>query len=118
MEACFSCITHSSGEDARCIFCESTHDHSGKTALRAPIPRQVRDFGLKKASIFYIDDPEPALSTVGDKECNPMANTRQSTKRARQAVKRQVRNTTLKSATKTVLRNAIEAIRSTDPAKA
>lgn len=40
-----------------------------------------------------------------------MANTRQSTKRARQAVKRQARNTAVKSNTKTALRKALSAVK-------
>ncbi|MEK6579062.1 MAG: 30S ribosomal protein S20 [Bdellovibrionota bacterium] len=40
-----------------------------------------------------------------------MANTRQSTKRAAQTVKKQARNSTVRSSTQTALRNAIEAIK-------
>ncbi|MEK6706608.1 MAG: 30S ribosomal protein S20 [Bdellovibrionota bacterium] len=47
-----------------------------------------------------------------------MANTRQSTKRARQAIKRQKRNRMVKSATHTSVRAATEAIKSKDPSKA
>ncbi len=39
-----------------------------------------------------------------------MANTRSSTKRAKQAVKRQLKNKSVKSATKTALRGVIDAI--------
>ena len=47
-----------------------------------------------------------------------MANTRQSTKRARQADARQARNVVVRSATKTSVRTAMEAIQSKDAAKA
>jgi small subunit ribosomal protein S20 len=47
-----------------------------------------------------------------------MANTRQSTKRARQAKDRQARNTIVRSATRTALRNALTAIQQKDVAKA
>lgn len=47
-----------------------------------------------------------------------MANTRQSTKRAKQAVKRQSRNTIVKSATRSALKNALEAITEKDMGKA
>lgn len=47
-----------------------------------------------------------------------MANTRTSTKRARQAEKRKERNTIVRSATRTVLKQALEAIKSKDMAKA
>ena len=43
-----------------------------------------------------------------------MANTRQSTKRAGQAKKRQTRNATIRSSTKSAVRNAIEAIQKKD----
>jgi small subunit ribosomal protein S20 len=47
-----------------------------------------------------------------------MANTRKSTKRALQTVKRQTRNTVVRSATKTALRDALAAIQTKDVAKA
>ncbi|MGK5084099.1 30S ribosomal protein S20 [Bdellovibrionota bacterium FG-1] len=47
-----------------------------------------------------------------------MANTRQSTKRAAQGVKRQTRNVTIRSITRTALRNALTAIQEKDVAKA
>lgn len=47
-----------------------------------------------------------------------MANTRKSTKRAGQAIKRQTRNQTVRSATKTALRTAIDVIKSKDLGKA
>ena len=43
-----------------------------------------------------------------------MANTRQSAKRAVQAKKRQARNTMVKSATRSALRDAVEAIQKKD----
>jgi small subunit ribosomal protein S20 len=46
-----------------------------------------------------------------------MANTRTATKRARQALDRQARNIKVRSATRTVLRAAVEAIRSKDAGK-
>lgn len=48
-----------------------------------------------------------------------MANTRKATKRALQADKRQTRNTIIRSATKSALRNALDAIKtSKDDGKA
>lgn len=47
-----------------------------------------------------------------------MANTRQSTKRARQTKKRTANNTNNKSATKTVVKAAVEAITKLDVATA
>ena len=47
-----------------------------------------------------------------------MANKRQAGKRAKQAVKRQARNSTLKSATKTAVKKAIEAVQAKDLNKA
>jgi small subunit ribosomal protein S20 len=47
-----------------------------------------------------------------------MANKRQSTKRATQALKRQDRNSTLKSATKTAVKKAVEAVQTKDLGKA
>lgn len=47
-----------------------------------------------------------------------MANKRQSTKRAKQATKREARNTTAKSATKTAVKKAIEAVQTKDLGKA
>ena len=47
-----------------------------------------------------------------------MANKRQSAKRATQAVKRQTNNSTIKSATKTAVKKAIEAVQSKDMGKA
>jgi small subunit ribosomal protein S20 len=47
-----------------------------------------------------------------------MANTRTSTKRARQADKRQERNTVVRSATRSVLKTALDAIKTKDLAKA
>ena len=46
-----------------------------------------------------------------------MANTKSSTKRARQAKDRQARNTIVKSMTKTALKDALTAIQSKDVAK-
>ncbi len=43
-----------------------------------------------------------------------MANTRKAAKRAKQAVRRQDRNTIVRSATKSALRNALEALKSQD----
>ena len=47
-----------------------------------------------------------------------MANTRQSTKRAAQTVKRQERNTVVRSVTRTAVRNALAALQSKDVAVA
>ena len=47
-----------------------------------------------------------------------MANTRKSTKRAAQAVKRQARNQNIRGATRSTLREALEAIKSKDVSKA
>ena len=47
-----------------------------------------------------------------------MANKRQSAKRATQAAKRQVRNNTVKSATKSAIKKAIEAVQTKDLGKA
>ncbi|HUP57883.1 MAG TPA: 30S ribosomal protein S20 [Bdellovibrionota bacterium] len=47
-----------------------------------------------------------------------MANTRKSTKRARQAETRRERNTIVRSTTRTALRGALEAIKSKDLEKA
>ncbi len=47
-----------------------------------------------------------------------MANTRQSAKRARQADDRQARNVIVRSATRTSVRTAMDAINSKDVAKA
>ena len=47
-----------------------------------------------------------------------MANTRQSAKRARQADKRQTRNKTVRSATKTILSRAIDAVKAGDAKQA
>ena len=47
-----------------------------------------------------------------------MANTRTAAKRAKQAVKRQTRNTIVKSITRTAVKNAVEAIKSTGNGKA
>lgn len=47
-----------------------------------------------------------------------MANKRQSTKRAKQDIKRQARNQSSKSATKTAVKKAIEAVQSKDINKA
>lgn len=47
-----------------------------------------------------------------------MANKRQSAKRATQALKRQSRNTTIKSTTKTAVKKAIEAVQAKDLNKA
>jgi small subunit ribosomal protein S20 len=47
-----------------------------------------------------------------------MANTRKSTKRAGQALKRQDRNQIIRGATKTALHEAVTAIKSKDAAKA
>jgi small subunit ribosomal protein S20 len=46
-----------------------------------------------------------------------MANTRKSTKRAEQARTRQARNTTIRSATRSAVRNVLEALKSKDAAK-
>lgn len=43
-----------------------------------------------------------------------MANTRKSSKRAKQAVVRQARNTVVRSATKSALRNALDAFKAKD----
>ncbi len=47
-----------------------------------------------------------------------MANKRQSAKRARQSVKKQERNVAVKSATKTAVKRAIEAVQTKDMGKA
>lgn len=47
-----------------------------------------------------------------------MANKRQAGKRAKQAIKRQERNSTIKSATKTAVKKAIEAVQAKDLNKA
>ncbi len=47
-----------------------------------------------------------------------MANKRQSAKRAIQETKRQIRNTTVKSATKSAVKKAIEAVTTKDMSKA
>lgn len=47
-----------------------------------------------------------------------MANTRKSTKRAGQALKRQSRNQTVRSATKTAVKTAMDALKTLDGAKA
>jgi small subunit ribosomal protein S20 len=47
-----------------------------------------------------------------------MANTRKSEKRARQAAGRQTRNTIVRSATRSALRAALDAIKNKDAAKA
>ena len=47
-----------------------------------------------------------------------MANKRQSGKRATQALARQTRNSTVKTATKTAVKKAIEAVQTKDIAKA
>lgn len=47
-----------------------------------------------------------------------MANTRKSTKRAVQADRRQARNTIVRSATRTVLKAALDAVRAKDAAQA
>ena len=47
-----------------------------------------------------------------------MANKRQSAKRATQAIARQNRNSTVKSATKTAVKKAIEAVQAKDLGKA
>ena len=47
-----------------------------------------------------------------------MANTRQSTKRAKQAKRRQTRNQIVRSASRSVLKTALDAIRTKDAAKA
>jgi small subunit ribosomal protein S20 len=47
-----------------------------------------------------------------------MANKRQATKRAGQAVKRQSRNSAVKTATKTAVKKAIEAVQTKDLGKA
>ena len=47
-----------------------------------------------------------------------MANTKTATKRAKQALKRQGVNQIIRSATRSALKNAVDAIRTTDPAKA
>ena len=46
-----------------------------------------------------------------------MANKKQAGKRALQAVKRQTRNSTIKTATKTAVKKAIEAVQAKDMAK-
>lgn len=46
-----------------------------------------------------------------------MANTRQSTKRAKQANKRRTQNQTVRSATTTAIKNAINAIKTKDVEK-
>ncbi len=43
-----------------------------------------------------------------------MANTKTATKRARQALRRQAQNQTVRSATRTSIRSALEAIKSKD----
>lgn len=47
-----------------------------------------------------------------------MANTRTATKRARQALKRQANNQTVRSTTRSALRVALDAIKTQDTAKA
>ena len=47
-----------------------------------------------------------------------MANTRQSAKRARQAIKRQARNQAVRTSTRSALRAALTAIRANDVAAA
>jgi small subunit ribosomal protein S20 len=47
-----------------------------------------------------------------------MANKRQAGKRAKQAIKRQTRNNTIKSATKTAVKKALEAVQAKDLGKA
>src|SRR3954464_11896916 len=47
-----------------------------------------------------------------------MANTRTATKRARQAVTRQAQNQTVRSATRTSIRGALDAIKSKDLTRA
>ncbi len=47
-----------------------------------------------------------------------MANTRKSTKRAKQSDVRNVRNTTVRSATKSALKIAVEALKAKDVSKA
>lgn len=47
-----------------------------------------------------------------------MANTRKSAKRARQAVKRQARNQSVRSETRTAIRSALDGIKTADVAKA
>lgn len=47
-----------------------------------------------------------------------MANKRQSAKRATQALSRQARNSTLKSATKTAVKKAVDAVTAKDAGKA
>jgi small subunit ribosomal protein S20 len=47
-----------------------------------------------------------------------MANKKQSAKRATQAVKRQAKNSTVKSATKTAVKKAIEAVQAKDMGQA
>lgn len=47
-----------------------------------------------------------------------MANTRKSTKRAKQAVRRQSRNISIRSMTRSVLKTALEAVRNKDAEKA
>src|SRR4051812_5558590 len=47
-----------------------------------------------------------------------MANTRKSTKRAEQAVRRNERNTMIRSSTRTAVRSALEALKSKDLEKA
>jgi small subunit ribosomal protein S20 len=46
-----------------------------------------------------------------------MANTRKSTKRAVQAKSRQTRNTTIRSATRSAVRNVLEALKTKDAGK-
>ena len=45
-----------------------------------------------------------------------MANTRKSTKRAKQAVKRQARNQVVRSSTRSAIRGAVDAIKGKDAA--
>ena len=47
-----------------------------------------------------------------------MANTRKSTKRAKQAQVRQTRNQTIRSATRSALKGALDAVKSQDEGKA
>jgi small subunit ribosomal protein S20 len=47
-----------------------------------------------------------------------MANTRKSTKRAKQAVKRQERNTIVRSSTRKALKGALDALKAKDTTKA
>lgn len=44
-----------------------------------------------------------------------MANTRQSTKRAKQAKKKNIRNTTIRSATKSAFKAAVDAVKAAQP---